>query len=66
MSVIEKLPPVFDTKTLADALDTTTRHLVDLRQRREGAPFFRIGRKVRYDREAVKAWLAANAMCPAA
>ena len=61
MSVIENLPPVFDTKTLADALATTTRHLVDLRQRNEGAPHFRIGRKVRYDREAVKGWLQPEA-----
>lgn len=58
MSVIEKLPPVFDTKTLADALDTTARHLVDLRQRREGPPAFRVGRKVRYDRDSVARWLS--------
>jgi excisionase family DNA binding protein len=60
MGFFEKLPQVSDTKTLAPLLGTTERHLEDMRTRGEGPPCFRVGRKVRYDRDAVKAWIEAN------
>ena len=60
MRVFDDLPPVFDTKALADALATTPRHVVDMRSNKTGPAWIRVGRKVRYVRQSVQEWAAAN------
>ena len=54
------LPPMFDAGALAKALATTERRLSDMRSNGTGPTFHRIGRSVRYTREAVSAWLSKN------
>lgn len=61
--VAGNLPPVFDRKVLADALGTTPRHLMDNQDK--GPPFFRVGRKVRFNRDAVLAWIESNTVSAA-
>lgn len=47
-------------KELAIELDTTTQSLADHRYRGTGPAFVKFGRKVRYRRQDVEAYLAAN------
>ena len=59
---IEKLPPLFDTRTLARWSGLETRRWVDLRMTGQGPEFVRVGsRQVVYTRASVADWLAKQA-----
>lgn len=59
-SILADLPPMFDTPTLARVLAVSKQRLTEMRSKGTGPAFYRIGRSVRYSRDGVAAWLAAN------
>ena len=59
-SILADLPPMFDTPTLARVLGITERRAIDIRREGTGPAFHRVGRSVRYSRDNLAAWLAAN------
>jgi hypothetical protein len=56
----EELPPVATAPQVAAVVQTTVDALAQDRYRRRGIPFVKIGGRVRYLREDVIAYLAAN------
>jgi hypothetical protein len=54
------LPPLATASQLAAFLQTTVDALAQDRYRRRGVPFIKAGGRVRYSREDVLAYLAAN------
>jgi hypothetical protein len=59
-SEAELLPPVATPKHLAKFLHTTEQSLAQDRYLRRGVPFTRVGRRIRYLREDVLAYLEQN------
>jgi hypothetical protein len=56
----EELPPVAKAEQVAAVVQTTVDALAQDRYRRRGIPFVKIGGRVRYLREDVLEYLAAN------
>lgn len=54
------LPPLATHQEFAAFLGVTTRTIQRLNARCEGPPVVRVGRQLRYRREAVMAWLASR------
>lgn len=53
-----ELNDLIKPEDLAAELQVTVRTLANMRSRREGPPFVRVGRSIRYSRRACEAWLA--------
>ena len=56
----EDLPPIATASQVAAVVQTTVDSLAQDRYRRRGIPFIKIGGRVRYLREDVLTYLAAN------
>ena len=56
----QDLPPIATASQVARVVQTTTDALAQDRYRRRGIPYVKIGGRVRYLREDVLAYLAAN------
>ena len=53
----EELDPFLDERELATELRVARITLQAWRRRKHGPPFVRVGRRIRYQRSAVDAWL---------
>lgn len=59
---LDELPPVATPKQLADLIHSTQGSLAQDRYHGRGIPFVKIGKRVRYLRDDVLAYLQANRM----